>query len=283
MRSIVRSGEEPKNAAAAERLGVTVAGSISSVSAADWDACALAQRDSGTNPFVSHAFLAALEESGSVAPRTGWAPQHLLLRAAGTGKLLGVVPLYLKAHSYGEYVFDQSWAVAAQRAGINYYPKLQARIIVGYCIYCGQNGPLRAEWPALQAAASRCCAAAHSAPRSHPRQACVPFTPVTGPRLMLHPEAPPGALQELAAALRQACEEARVSSCHVTFNEGAEGDALAREGFLARLGMQVQRAGRPPQPPAPSRRILPEPPHGPRSARLPQGQAGSTAVPAGAL
>ena len=104
---------------------MTVASSISKVSASDWDSCALAPRASGTNPFVSHAFLHALEESGSVAPKTGWVPQHLLLRQGPKGRLLGCVPLYLKSHSYGEYVFDQGWAAAAQRAGISYYPKLQ--------------------------------------------------------------------------------------------------------------------------------------------------------------
>ena len=73
----------------------------------------------------------------------------------------------------------------------------------------------------------------------------MPFTPVTGPRLMLHPEAPPDSLRALAAALRRACEEARVSSCHVTFNEGHEGAALAEQGFLPRLGMQYQCASLP--------------------------------------
>ena len=99
-----------------------LASSIEAVPAAEWDACAGA-----ANPFVSHAFLKALEESGSVGTGTGWRPAHLLLEDAG-GRLLGAVPLYLKTHSWGEYVFDQGWAEAWARAGGRYYPKLQAAV-----------------------------------------------------------------------------------------------------------------------------------------------------------
>jgi predicted N-acyltransferase len=99
-----------------------LASSIAAVPAAEWDACAGA-----ANPFLSHAFLKALEESGSVGAGTGWRPVHLLLEDAG-GRLLGAVPLYLKSHSWGEYVFDQGWAEAWERAGGRYYPKLQAAV-----------------------------------------------------------------------------------------------------------------------------------------------------------
>lgn len=95
---------------------------IADVPAADWDACA----GSG-NPFVGHAFLGALEESGSVGAATGWLPRHLVARG-GDGQILGVVPLYVKSHSYGEYVFDHGWADAYERAGGRYYPKLQAAV-----------------------------------------------------------------------------------------------------------------------------------------------------------
>src|SRR6185369_10359464 len=79
------------------------------------------------NPFLSHAFLLALEESGSVGARAGWRPQHLT--AVGPdGVLMGCVPLYMKSHSQGEYVFDQGWADAFERAGGQYYPKLQAAV-----------------------------------------------------------------------------------------------------------------------------------------------------------
>ena len=92
---------------------------VSSIPAAEWDACAGAG-----NPFVSHAFLAALEASGSVGGRSGWQPVPIIVDDA-TGQPLAVAPAYLKTHSQGEYVFDHGWADAWQRAGGDYYPKLQ--------------------------------------------------------------------------------------------------------------------------------------------------------------
>ncbi|GGC53918.1 hypothetical protein GCM10011504_35380 [Siccirubricoccus deserti] len=92
---------------------------IADIPAAEWDACA------GTdNPFVSHAFLLALELSGSAIDRTGWLPQHAALRDAA-GQLVACAPCYAKSHSQGEYVFDYGWADAFERAGGSYYPKLQ--------------------------------------------------------------------------------------------------------------------------------------------------------------
>jgi len=84
-------------------------------------------REHPANPFVLHAFLHALEASQCVGARTGWLPQHLLLEAAD-GRLLGAVPAYLKSHSQGEYVFDHAWADAYERAGGDYYPKLQVSV-----------------------------------------------------------------------------------------------------------------------------------------------------------
>ncbi|WP_234729701.1 GNAT family N-acetyltransferase [Acidocella facilis] len=84
-----------------------------------WDGCA-----GEDNPFISYAFLSSLEESGSVGGRSGWHPRHLALRDAAGG-LQAVAPAYAKTHSYGEYVFDQGWANAFERAGGRYYPKLQ--------------------------------------------------------------------------------------------------------------------------------------------------------------
>lgn len=161
---------------------------LSAVAAAEWDACA------GTAcPFVSHAFLSALEESGSATAETGWLPQHLLARD-GDGRLLGAVPLYLKGHSYGEYVFDWGWAEAYERAGGDYYPKLQA---------------------------------------------CVPFTPVTGPRLLLRPGVETGAVRDLLiAGLQELARRHGVATLHVTFPEREEWEALADAGFLPRLGRQ---------------------------------------------
>ena len=105
-----------------------VANAIADVPAEAWDACANPDRDDASspayNPFISHDFLSSLEPSGSVRNRTGWQPMHLLAEAPG-GHLIGAVPCYAKSHSQGEYVFDHGWADAYERAGGNYYPKLQ--------------------------------------------------------------------------------------------------------------------------------------------------------------
>ncbi len=127
-------------------LTVRVATSLNGIPAADWNACANpralhpalaaacgstpgANAPTGTeidndNPFVSHAFLRALEESGCVGGRSGWSPAYLLVHDGG-GALLAAAPNFLKSHSQGEYVFDHAWADAYQRAGGGYYPKLQ--------------------------------------------------------------------------------------------------------------------------------------------------------------
>jgi predicted N-acyltransferase len=95
---------------------------IDEIDAALWDRCA-----GPDNPFLGHAFLNALEVSGSATAKTGWLPQHLIAED-GEGRVLGVVPMYLKSHSYGEYVFDHGWADAYRRAGGHYYPKLQVAV-----------------------------------------------------------------------------------------------------------------------------------------------------------
>src|ERR1700737_4389633 len=124
--------------------------SVSQIAAEDWDACAnpasppdaldaldtLASASTPGdfcagliphyNPFVSHAFLSALEASGSACARTGWGPRHLVAKLDGA--IAGIVPCYLKSHSQGEYVFDRGWADAYERAGGRYYPKLQASV-----------------------------------------------------------------------------------------------------------------------------------------------------------
>jgi len=171
-----------------EPVAVKVLSSLKEVSAAEWDACA------GTaNPFVSHAFLSALEESGSVKPQAGWQPQHLIIENAA-GEITACAPLYLKYHSYGEYVFDWSWADAYQRAGGNYYPKLL-------------------------------CA--------------VPFSPVPGPRLLIHPKADPERnTQALLGAMVQLAEQHKVSSVHVNFVEADVWKTMGDLGFLRRTGHQ---------------------------------------------
>jgi hypothetical protein len=90
--------------------------SLGDVPPAEWDALA------GSSPFLRHAFLRGLEQTGCVAPDTGWTPCHVTLWQGG--RLQAAMPLYLKSHSYGEYVFDWGWAEAYQRHGLRYYPKL---------------------------------------------------------------------------------------------------------------------------------------------------------------
>ncbi|MGG5818285.1 GNAT family N-acetyltransferase [Falsiroseomonas sp. HW251] len=167
-------------------LSLTLHRSVAEIPAADWDACA----DSG-NPFVSHAFLAALEESGSVGGRSGWLPQHAALRDA-KGALLACAPMYAKSHSQGEYVFDHGWADAYERAGGSYYPKLQV---------------------------------------------CAPFSPVPGPRLLVHP-ASGLRVDALAQGLVQACRQLDLSSVHATFCTEYEWTALGEAGWLQRIGTQ---------------------------------------------
>ena len=105
-----------------DTVTVRVHASIAEIRAATWDACA-----GEINPTISHAFLNALEESGSTTKRTGWTPLHLSLEGSD-GEIIGVVPLYAKTHSYGEYIFDYGWADAFERAGGRYYPKLLSAV-----------------------------------------------------------------------------------------------------------------------------------------------------------
>ncbi len=110
-------------------LEVTVLAGLGDIAAAEWDACACPEAADGgrpADPFTTHRFLAALERSGSVGPGTGWQPHHLVVRA--TGRPVAVMPLYVKSHSQGEYIFDFSWADAWERAGRRYYPKLQSAV-----------------------------------------------------------------------------------------------------------------------------------------------------------
>jgi predicted N-acyltransferase len=170
----------------AAELSLTLHRSIAEIPAADWDACA-----GGGNPFICHAFLLALEESGSTGGRSGWMAQHAALRDA-KGALLGCAPMYAKSHSQGEYVFDHGWADAYERAGGAYYPKLQV---------------------------------------------AAPFSPVPGPRLLLHPAS--GLRTEvMAQALAQACSQLDLSSVHVTFCTEGEWRALGEAGWLQRIGTQ---------------------------------------------
>jgi predicted N-acyltransferase len=113
-----------------ETVHIRVETTFADIAADDWDRLSGASRaDAQTpyNPFISHAFLSSIEESGCAVAETGWLGQHLLLEG-DDGALLGALPAYLKNHSQGEYVFDHGWADAFERAGGRYYPKLQASI-----------------------------------------------------------------------------------------------------------------------------------------------------------
>ncbi|MGP1282004.1 MAG: GNAT family N-acetyltransferase [Parasphingopyxis sp.] len=105
-----------------EPIVARIADGVGSLDAAEWDACA-----GGDNPFLSHAFLSILEESGSVSSETGWQPIPVSIEGAD-GILDAVAPAYVKSHSQGEYVFDHAWADAWERAGGRYYPKLQVAV-----------------------------------------------------------------------------------------------------------------------------------------------------------
>lgn len=182
---------------------LSVLKSIEEVPREEWDACV--GTSTGT-PFLSFGYLHALESSGSVDPNEGWMVQHLV--AHDSGKLVGAVPLYLKSHSYGEYVFDHEWARAyrsraVRPAAAGYYPKLQA---------------------------------------------CVPFTPVTGARLLVADTgdaARRAAVRGiLARGLVALADRIGVSSVHCTFTTPAESHVLRRAGFLPRVGIQYHWVNR---------------------------------------
>ena len=109
-------------------IEVSIVGSISEIPQADWDACACAEVTVGRafDPFSTYRFLKALEDSGSVGDQMGWVPRHIIARSAGD--VIAVMPCYAKSHSQGEYVFDHNWAHAYERAGGQYYPKLQSAV-----------------------------------------------------------------------------------------------------------------------------------------------------------
>ena len=161
-------------------LTIRIEKSIAAISPQSWSRLSGASKEADPlgsssvpyNPFLSHAFLSALEESGSATAKTGWHGQHLLLED-DKGQLIGAVPGYLKSHSQGEYVFDHGWADAFERAGGRYYPKLQ-------------------------------CA--------------VPFTPATGPRLLVASGFDREMVQTtLAEGLQEVTRQLGISSAHVTF------------------------------------------------------------------
>lgn len=165
--------------------------SLKQISSEGWNNCCY-NSFTRHNPFVSYQFLSALEESGCATTDSGWQAQHVIVSDGQS--IVGVMPLYLKNHSYGEYVFDHAWANAFHNAGGQYYPKLQCS---------------------------------------------VPFTPVTGPRLMVLQDRDEAQIQAclVSAALTQT-RKLDLSSLHVTFSEKPEWNLLKSHGFLQRLDQQ---------------------------------------------
>ena len=171
---------------------VSVHSRIREIGREAWDACA-AHPDYQANPFMAFDFLDALEESNCAVERTGWGPRHLSVQDEA-GAVAAVMPLYLKSHSQGEYVFDHSWADAYERAGGAYYPKLL-------------------------------CAA--------------PFSPVTGPRLLVRPDVDADAARRvLLGGALTVCERYGASSLHVTFPTEPDWRFLGEQGLLQRQNLQ---------------------------------------------
>ena len=161
---------------------------IADIPQAEWDACA-----GDENPFLSHAFLNALEEAGCAEARTGWAPYHVAIEAAD-GRLIGCTPLYLKGHSQGEFIFDYGWADAYERAGGTYYPKLLS---------------------------------------------AVPFTPVTGRRMLVrHGEDVATVRDQLIAGCVAVARELDISTLHINFPLEEEWRRFGEMGLLQRTDQQ---------------------------------------------
>lgn len=158
----------------------------------DIEACAWNSLLSDDYPFIQHAFLAAMERSGAASAESGWQPQHLLLKRGA--EIVAALPLYLKSHSYGEYVFDWAWADAWQRSGFSYYPKLLAAI---------------------------------------------PFTPATGPRLLIAPgENIADIIATVLAAIKQRLGAEDLSTFHLLFPDNTLRKQFRDAGLLERVGAQ---------------------------------------------
>ncbi len=166
---------------------------ISSVPKPEWDRLDGAAHGGRIpyNPFVSHAYLSALEDSGSAVSRAGWQPRHIALEGED-GRIAAVVPCYGKSHSQGEYVFDHAWADAYERAGGRYYPKFQCT---------------------------------------------VPFTPASGPRLLVT-DGRTELKKQLSKALREETDRLGISSAHVTFLQEDDLSVLEADGYLHRTDQQ---------------------------------------------
>ena len=170
-------------------MKIELASSLSNVDKNQWNKLNICN-----HPFTSYEFLNALETSNSVSTKTGWTPKHILVKNAAND-LIGASPNYLKMHSYGEYIFDHSWANAFENAGGQYYPKLLSAI---------------------------------------------PFTPVTGPRILLSPEKNNNdeILKLIIGTYEQLVKNNNLSSAHINFITKQLSDTLNKRNWIKREGLQ---------------------------------------------
>lgn len=163
-------------------MTIDILSSLEDIAPAEWN------RLAGGHPFLRHEFLHALHETGCASERTGWAPRYLVARDGK--RLTGAMPLYVKSHSRGEYVFDWAWADAYERHGLAYYPKLLSAI---------------------------------------------PFTPVSGPRLLAESRE---VARALADNVLHVAQDSGASSLHCLFPLPEEAALLAGHGMMVRHGVQ---------------------------------------------
>ena len=175
-------------------IKVTLINTLKDIDPLTWDQCACPETKNGArplDPFTTFRFLFALEESKSVGENTGWVPHYLI--ASRKSSVLGVMPLYLKGHSQGEYIFDHNWAQAYSQAGGHYYPKFQI---------------------------------------------AVPFTPVSGRRLLVKPGHESSVSEALIGAAKQIAIDNQVSSIHFTFCADCEVELAEKWQMLGRKSLQ---------------------------------------------
>ena len=173
-------------------INIFIYENINEIGEKNWEKCAKNKIGKiSFDPFTTYRFLELLEDSGSVGKNSGWLPKYLVAKV--DSKVIGVVPMYAKSHSQGEYVFDHSWAHAYQKSGGNYYPKIQI---------------------------------------------AAPFTPVSGKRFLICAGYEQTGTEALIRAIKQLCEQNKISGLHVTFCTEAEVCIGKEHGLLHRTGQQ---------------------------------------------
>lgn len=187
--SLMQEPAAPRGDRCDPPLSVALVFGISGIDPLEWDACA-----AGKGPFLSHAYLKAVEESGLAGPDTGWRPAHMILREV-SGRLVGAAPLYLRDRSTDEFWLDQAWVDGFQASGGRYFPKLVMEI---------------------------------------------PYTPVTGPRILLRQGAPSGAADALVGALQSLAHRQGLSSIHIGFPNEEDRARFEAAGWLTRHAVDYE-------------------------------------------